>query len=79
MAKIVNVHLHWESTRVVKMSCRNLSRRLDIRDWSILQSPFLNTALLLIFLVALGRNDFLRKQKYLLVRTLLFLCEIINT
>lgn len=63
MAKMVSVHLHWESTKVVKMSWRYRRRRLEIRDWSMLQSPFLKTARFRILLTALGLNERLEQQK----------------
>lgn len=53
-ANTSSVQRHWASTSVVKISWRNLSLRLEILEWSMLQSPFLKTALRRIFLIAPG-------------------------
>lgn len=62
IANIVSVHLHCESTKVVKISCKYRNRLLDILDCRMLQSPFLKTALLRIFRMAFGLNDFLKRK-----------------
>lgn len=62
IANIVRVHLHCESTKVVKISCKYRNRLLDIRDCRMLQSPFLKTALLRILRMAFGLNDFLKRK-----------------
>lgn len=54
-----NVHLHWLSTNVVKMSCRNRKRFCDNFDWTILHSPFLSIARFLYFLAATKQEVFI--------------------
>lgn len=58
-ANTKRVHLHWASTRVVKMSWRNRKLLRGLLDWSMLHSPFLKIALLRTFLTAPGLNCFL--------------------
>lgn len=53
---VSKVQRHCVSTKVVKMSCRNLKRFWDNFDWTILHSPFLRMALFRYFFAVPGRS-----------------------